>query len=156
MSVTGCSHHSQEPPPASAPTASEQATARPATDLKTSEPEQYQGSYQRGSDYQQGSKQDSELPAGSYRSDTMMENQAQNAGAAASGNQRVVTVTVKDVDRDQHLVTFQAKVRPEANIMRDGTPIRIDQLQPGDSVRMALDVSTGDVTRVDVIRQANY
>jgi hypothetical protein len=119
ISMTGCSHHSEEPPPAMAPSKGEVASARPATDVTMEHPEQYQS-------------------------------------AAEAGDQRVVTVTVKDVDREQHMVTFQAKVSPEANIMRDGRAIRIDELQPGDSVRMAVDMATGDVTRVDVVKQSNY
>ena len=71
-------------------------------------------------------------------------------------NERLVTVTVKEVDPAMHMVTFQAKVRPEANIMRDGQPIAIDQLMPGDSVKMAIDMSTGEVMRVDVVKQNAY
>jgi hypothetical protein len=115
ISMTGCSHGGgQEPPPASAASVSEVATARPAEDLTVTR-----------------EKNDVE-------------------------NQRIVTVTVKDVDPDLHVVTFQAKVRPEANIMRDGRAIAIDQLMPGDSVKMAIDMATGEVMRVDVMKAPAY
>jgi hypothetical protein len=159
ISVVGCSHKSEEPPPAMAPTPSEQATARPATDVEMQHPEQYQGQYQPGSASQQGSMQQGSMQQGSSQqgaTDTTMMHPEQNAESAASGNQRIVTVTVKDVDRAAHMVTFQAHVKPEANIQRNGVPIQLDQLQPGDSVRMMVDTSTGDVTRVDVVKQAGY
>jgi hypothetical protein len=38
-------------------------------------------------------------------------------------NLRTFTLTVKDVDEDEHKVQFEAQVSPEANIMQRGQPI---------------------------------
>ena len=73
---------------------------------------------------------------------------------ASRADIRTVTVTVKDVDRADHKVTFEAKVAPEANLMRNGEPIRIDQLQKGDSLRMQLDTRTGEIIKAEVVKKA--
>ena len=72
----------------------------------------------------------------------------------APGNIRTVVIKVKDVDRAAHKVTFEAKVSPEANISRNGQPIRLDQLNEGDSIRVSFDPRTGDVTKAEVVRKA--
>jgi hypothetical protein len=66
---------------------------------------------------------------------------------------RVVNVTVEDADPGKHTVTFKAQVTPEANISRNGTPIRIDQLKKGDQLRIYVDTSTGEVVRAEVTQQ---
>jgi len=72
----------------------------------------------------------------------------------SSGNIRQVSVTVKDVDRDEHKVTFEARVSPEANIMSNGQPIALDQLQKGDSIRLSFDTASGEVVKAEVLRKA--
>jgi hypothetical protein len=78
----------------------------------------------------------------------------QQPGYTAPQDVRVVTVNVKDVDPDAHTVTFTATVTPEANIERNGQPIRIDQLKKGDHLRMYVDTRTGQVIRADVSEQS--
>ncbi len=68
------------------------------------------------------------------------------------GQLRAVTITVQDVNPQTHTVTFQAHVKPEANFRSgQGTPIRIDDLKPGDQVRAAFDPKTGEVVAVQVL-----
>jgi hypothetical protein len=69
-------------------------------------------------------------------------------------NIRQVSIIVKDVDRDEHKVTFEARVSPEANILYNGQPIAIDSLQKGDSLKVAFDPSTGEVVKAEVVRKA--
>jgi len=69
-------------------------------------------------------------------------------------NIRQVNVTVKDVDRDAHKVTFEARVSPEANILQNGQPIALDSLKSGDAIRVSFDPSTGEVVRAEVVRKA--
>ena len=78
----------------------------------------------------------------------------QTSGYTAPEDVRVVNVTVEDADASKHTVTFKAQVTPEANISRNGTPIRIDQLQKGDQLRIYIDTRTGEVVRAEVT-QAN-
>jgi Cu/Ag efflux protein CusF len=66
---------------------------------------------------------------------------------------RQATVTVKSVDKKHHKVTFEAQVRPEANVEKNGQPIKLDQLKPGDSVRASFDPSTGQVMKLEVVRK---
>lgn len=75
----------------------------------------------------------------------------EKGGAPPDSELRHVTFTVKQVDKANHTVTFTAKVSPEANIEKNGQPIRIDQLRPGDEVRAAFDPSTGEVMKVQMI-----
>jgi hypothetical protein len=56
------------------------------------------------------------------------------------------------VDRDNHAVTFQAQVKPEAKMSEGGKPIKLDQLKPGDEVRASFDPATGDVVKVQVTK----
>jgi len=65
---------------------------------------------------------------------------------------RTFTLTVKDVDKAEHKVQFEAQVSPEANIMESGQPIKLDQLEEGDQVRASFDPSTGSVVKLEVIR----
>jgi hypothetical protein len=74
----------------------------------------------------------------------------QSSGYTPPEDVRVVTVTVQDVDKDNHTVTFKAHVLPEANIERNGSPIKIDQVKKGDTLRMYVDTRTGEVVRADV------
>ena len=67
---------------------------------------------------------------------------------------RTFSLKVKEVDKDKHTVDFQAKVKPEANIMESGQPIKLDQLNPGDEVRASFDPSSGDIVRLEVIKVA--
>jgi hypothetical protein len=68
-------------------------------------------------------------------------------------NIRQVSIIVKDVDRDEHKVTFEARVSPEANILYNGQPIALDSLQKGDSLRVAFDPTTGEVVKAEVVRK---
>jgi hypothetical protein len=65
---------------------------------------------------------------------------------------RTFSLKVKDVDTANHVVDFQAKVKPEANIMENGQAIKLDQLKPGDEVRASFDPTTNEVVRLDVIK----
>jgi hypothetical protein len=65
---------------------------------------------------------------------------------------RTFSLKVKDVDADNHVVDFQAKVKPEANITESGQAIKLDQLKPGDEVRASFDPATNEVVRLDVIK----
>ncbi|MGC4113252.1 MAG: hypothetical protein QM765_00945 [Myxococcales bacterium] len=67
-------------------------------------------------------------------------------------NLRIITLRVLGVNKEEHTVNFQAKVKPEANIMQSGQPIALDQLKPGDEVRASFDPSTGDVVKLDVTK----
>src|SRR4029077_12912891 len=68
---------------------------------------------------------------------------------------RKVTVRVKDVDTSKHMVVFEARVSPEATVMNDGQPISIDQLKPGDEIRASFDPKTGDVVKVETVKQGS-
>ncbi len=79
-----------------------------------------------------------------------------NSQAAATDQQidqlRIVRLTVRSVDPVHHRVTFDAQVSPGASFRAgQGAQIGLDQLQPGEQVRAALDPSTGDVVAVEVI-----
>lgn len=73
----------------------------------------------------------------------------QKAGTYKSADLRMVTLTVKQVDAQNHKVTFEATVKPEAKTS-SGKPIKLDQLKEGDTIKAAFDPKTGDVVRVDV------
>ena len=66
---------------------------------------------------------------------------------------RQATITVMKVDKASHTVTFKAHVQPEANVTKDGQPIKLDQLKEGDQVRASFDPSTGDVKSLEVSRK---
>ena len=66
---------------------------------------------------------------------------------------RQATITVMKVDKANHTVTFKAHVQPEANVTKDGQPIKLDQLKEGDQVRASFDPSTGEVKSLDVSRK---
>jgi hypothetical protein len=66
---------------------------------------------------------------------------------------RKVTVTVRDVDPSQHTVVFTAHVSPEAAVMNEGQRIRIDELKPGDEIRASFDPKTGEVMKVEKVKQ---
>ena len=70
----------------------------------------------------------------------------------APENLRQATVTVIQVDPMNHKVRFEAQVQPEANLMQNGQPIRLDQLKEGDQVRASFDPATGEVVKLDVLR----
>jgi hypothetical protein len=74
---------------------------------------------------------------------------AQREGTFKEKDLRTITLTVKEVDADQHKVTFEATVKPEATTS-SGRPIKLDQLREGDTVRASFDPKTGEVVRVDV------
>lgn len=63
------------------------------------------------------------------------------------GQEREVTVTVKEVDPQNHKVTFEARVNPEA-----GGAVRLDKLQEGQQVRATFDPSTGEIISLEVLR----
>src|SRR5258706_14071174 len=69
---------------------------------------------------------------------------------------RVVKLTVKDVNPQNHKVTVDVQVSPEANFQsQTGTPIRIDQLKPGDTVSAAFDPKTGEMLSAKVTPSAS-
>ncbi len=74
----------------------------------------------------------------------------QKAGTYQSSQLRTVTLVVKQVDPEKHRVTFEATVKPEADVTSSGRPIKLDQLKEGDTVKAAFDPATGDVIRVEV------
>jgi hypothetical protein len=67
--------------------------------------------------------------------------------------QRKVNITVKSVDKENHTVLLEAKVTPEAQILEDGKPIKIDKLEPGDEVHASFDPKTGDMLKLEVVRK---
>jgi Cu/Ag efflux protein CusF len=97
----------------------------------------------RGEDTSKGdaSKQETQAPGTTSK---------QKAGTFKSTDLRTVTLTVKQVDPQNHRVTFEATVKPEANVTSSGKPIKLDQLKEGDTVKAAFDPKTGDLVRVDV------
>jgi hypothetical protein len=98
-------------------------------------------------------KQDQmDMESGKMKSDTEKTAVERDTGMPA-GNMRTVTITVKDVDRAANMVTFQAKVSPEANIKKNGMPIKLNELEAGDSLKVAFDPRTGEVMRAEVIRK---
>jgi hypothetical protein len=78
----------------------------------------------------------------------------ERATGTKAADARTLTVMVKDVDRNTHMVTFQAKISPEANIRQNGQPIRLDQLQEGDALRIQFDPRSGVVMRAEVLKKA--
>ncbi len=76
----------------------------------------------------------------------------QQGTATPPQNLRIITLRVLGVNKDEHTVNFQAKVKPEANIQESGQPIALDQLKPGDEVRAAFDPSTGEVIKLEVTK----
>jgi Cu/Ag efflux protein CusF len=78
----------------------------------------------------------------------------QKAGTYDPAKLRMVTLTVKQVDKRNHKVTFEATVKPEATTS-SGKPIKLDQLKEGDTIKAAFDPKTGDVVRVDVTPAAH-
>lgn len=107
---------------------------------------------QSNMEHKQGQMQPGEMESGKMKPGTekTVVEKATNTPAA---NVRTVTITVKDVDRAANMVTFQAKVSPEANIKKDGMPIKINELQAGDSMQVSFDPRTGEVTRAEVIKK---
>ncbi len=67
--------------------------------------------------------------------------------------QRQVTLKVISTDPAAHKATFEAQVRPEANITENGRPIRLDNLKPGDEVRASFDPNSGEVIKMQVIKK---
>lgn len=78
----------------------------------------------------------------------------EHRSTTAKENIRRLSVTVKDVDRDEHKVTFEARVSPEVNIVQNGQPIALDTLQKGDSIRISFDPATGQIVKTEVLRKA--
>jgi len=70
----------------------------------------------------------------------------------APDQMRMAQIKVTHVDKKSHMVHFVAKVQPEANLTKDGQPIKLDQLRRGDEVRAAFDPQTGEVIKLEVIR----
>jgi hypothetical protein len=75
-------------------------------------------------------------------------------GGGSADNVRTVTMTVKQVNPSAHKVTLDVQVKPETNITSSGQPIRIDQLKPGDQVRASFDVTTGEMTELQVTKKS--
>ncbi|WP_373048342.1 hypothetical protein [Vulgatibacter sp.] len=71
-----------------------------------------------------------------------------------SEEQRTLTLTVTNVDRANNRVQFEAQVDPEARVMSGSEELRINQLQPGDSVRASFDPVTGEVQQMIVVERA--
>ncbi len=76
----------------------------------------------------------------------------QKGTTTPSQHLRTFSLKVKDVDQTNHVVDFQAKVKPEANIMENGQAIKLDQLKPGDEVHASFDPTTNEVVRLEVIK----
>jgi hypothetical protein len=76
----------------------------------------------------------------------------ERASSLDPSQMRTLTIKVKDVDRAQHKVLFEAQVSPEATASKDGQTIRVDQLKPGDEVRASFDPSTGEVLKLEVTK----
>jgi FlaG/FlaF family flagellin (archaellin) len=74
------------------------------------------------------------------------------SGSSAE-NVRMVTLTVKEVDEDEHKVTFEAKVRPEANLEKNGRAIKIDELSEGYQLKVSIDTKSGEVVRAQVVQK---
>jgi hypothetical protein len=74
-------------------------------------------------------------------------------GMTRGENLRAITVMVTNVDRAQHKVTFEARVFPEASIKSNGTPIMLDELNEGDSLRVLVDPAKGEVVSTTVTKQ---
>lgn len=68
---------------------------------------------------------------------------------------RKVTVRVREVDASSHTVVLEAHVSPEATVTSNGQPITIDQLKPGDEIRASFDPKTGDVIKVETVKQGS-
>jgi hypothetical protein len=68
---------------------------------------------------------------------------------------RKVTVRVKEVDPSSHTVVFEAHVSPEATVTSNGQKIAIDQLKPGDSIRASFDPKTGEVVKLETVKQGS-
>jgi hypothetical protein len=68
---------------------------------------------------------------------------------------RKVTVRVRDVDPSKHTVILEAHVSPEATVTSNGQPITIDQLKPGDEIRASFDPKTGEVIKVETVKQGS-
>jgi hypothetical protein len=66
---------------------------------------------------------------------------------------RKVTIKVKDVDPTQHVVVFEARVSPEAQVMSNGQKIAIDQLKAGDELRASFDPKSGEVVKLETVKQ---
>jgi hypothetical protein len=95
------------------------------------------------------SAQEAAPPKGGATKTTTMERPT----TTPAKNLRTVTLTVKDVDRDEHKITFEAHVKPEANISSNGRPIALDQLQKGETLRVTMDPATGEVIKAEVTRK---
>jgi len=66
---------------------------------------------------------------------------------------REVTAVVKGVDRKNRKMTVEFTVSPEANVMSDGKPLKIDQLKEGDKVSAWIDPSSGEVMKMEVTKK---
>ena len=75
--------------------------------------------------------------------------------SAHPGDVRQLSLKVKDIDKKNHKVTFEAQVTPEANIEENGQPIKLDQLEKGDEVRASFVPGTGEVTKLQVTRHGD-
>ncbi|MBS2030757.1 MAG: hypothetical protein JST54_22825 [Deltaproteobacteria bacterium] len=92
-------------------------------------------------------------PSGADQMNQGMKDQGMKEQGMEQGNLREATITVLKVDKATHTVTFKAKVQPEANLTKDGQPIKLDQLKEGDQVRASFDPATGDVKSLEVSRK---
>ena len=92
-------------------------------------------------------------PSGADQMNQGTKDQGMKDQGMDQGNLRQATITVLKVDKATHTVTFKAKVQPEANLTKDGQPIKIDQLKEGDQVRASFDPATGDVKSLEVTRK---
>src|SRR5262245_9826844 len=71
--------------------------------------------------------------------------QAASKGTRSAADIRIVTIVVKETNRAENKVTFEAKVSPEANIVKNGKRIAINDLHAGDALQVSFDTRTGDV-----------
>jgi hypothetical protein len=71
-----------------------------------------------------------------------------------AAEQRKVNIQVQEVDPANHTATLRVSISPEASITSDGARIRLDELQPGDSIRASFDPKTNELIKLDVLKRS--
>lgn len=67
-----------------------------------------------------------------------------------------VQMTVKEVDRSNNKVTFEADLSSQASIQGENQEtLQLSQLSEGDEVRASFDPATGDITRLEVVKKGD-
>lgn len=93
--------------------------------------------------------QDMKTSTDTLKSDAAMKADKHASSMGMSG-QSDVQLTVKEISKADNTVTFQATVKPEASIMKEGQTMRMEDLKEGDQVRASFDPTTGDVTKLEL------